>query len=209
MAGLLSTINRACGRPGNLCSASSIGSIFLKIEMNRILCVEQKVEISLESAKRDKRLKKVKREIKRLMKLSKKEIPVEEVNASFDLYLNKENLKRNDEKFKKEPVPKSISKQIMKEWTSIASKKQAFETKALRICREQQEYAIEILKSDYPHWFKHLSNSGPQFEDDFKIKIQGPSEFPPFKNYKIPDGDYFDRTKKFVDTAEEYIPEIK
>lgn len=146
----------------------------------------------------------MRKEIKRLTKLSKKQIPVEEVGGMFDLYLTKESRVR-----KIEESSDKISKQelalIYRNWESFARRKKSFETKALNMAKKNSLEALSVMKENFN--FLYLSAiSGHQIRNEiFPMIIEGPPETASIPDYESPDGDYEDKTKVFVESGAEYV----
>ncbi|MES1904202.1 MAG: 39S ribosomal protein L40, mitochondrial, partial [Paramarteilia canceri] len=162
---------------------------------------QKKLDPTQEAAQKEKKIRKIRREIKRLMKLSSKRVPVEEIDADYKLYLTKDQRQR-----KNIEMHECLSKQALDQWSRKISLLKRHEYLLLKNAQHHQNKALNHMKKHYPELYKQAVSIDQIKDKIFPIQLVGDPETPPIENYAPPDGDYKDVTKCFVDIGAEPEP---
>lgn len=144
-------------------------------------------------AREEKRKRKLEKEIRRLEKVAHKYKPIDECEVSPKL--SKELKIRTRPAVKLTEEEMEMRSDLEKEWSRYKYEQHLFEERMIQRLIDVQDRALIELKKESVELFQEAVQMDPSF---IPFKVNGPVNTPPIENYKAPDGDYIDITRKWV-----------
>ncbi|XP_064599318.1 large ribosomal subunit protein mL40-like [Liolophura sinensis] len=153
---------------------------------------KKKVDPQLLIAKEQKKKRRIEKQIRRLEKFSRKLKPVDEISGDIKLRKELEFRKRDRPVLTFEESERRAL--LQKEWTRYKYHQYGDECEAISRLILSQEKALEELRKES----EELYQQAIQIDENLiPYECEGPVATPPIEDYKSPDGEYKDTTKKY------------
>ncbi|XP_037776401.1 39S ribosomal protein L40, mitochondrial-like [Penaeus monodon] len=152
---------------------------------------KKKMDPMLIRQREERKKKKIEKQIRRLEKNASQLKPIDELEVPRTILQEKEIRKRSIQ------LPEEVKDQrvaLLKEWSHYKYQQHLAETTMIDEVMASQQHALEELRKVS----EDLWREAIQLDQTLlPYRARGPLRTPPIEGYNTPDGEYFNRTKKW------------
>ncbi|XP_051166729.1 39S ribosomal protein L40, mitochondrial [Leptopilina boulardi] len=198
ISGILSSLSRlSIGNVQGTGRTFTTNTIPLYFNATQILCAEplkkkRRIDPAVLKRRFERKTRKMQKEIRRLERAKKTLKPIMELEVPKEIYMEKNLRIRKLPKMSEEVAAERI--EIRDKWAHYKLLEYMKDMKTLESIRNSQEKALKALREESEELYQEAIQLDLSY---LPYEVSGPTITPPIENYKSPDGDHFDITKKY------------